>query len=79
MIKHTRLNELVADLRNKIGSMYGYFSILERYEKMEEGELKEKFSKILKDAKESSINYLPIVKNLMEQFENFDLDRSNNK
>lgn len=76
--KHTKLDELVADLRNKMGAMYGYFSLLEVTNELT-GEKLYKAQKILEDSKLTSIKYLPIVKDLLNQFENFDLDQFNNK
>lgn len=77
--KHTKLNELVADLRNKIGSIYGYFTILGSLGKINDPEKLENIQKILEEALKGSIESMPKVKNLLNQFENFDLDINNNK
>jgi hypothetical protein len=71
--EYNNLSELVADLRNKFGSIVSYFSLLECLEKHDDLIMKEKLNKLLEENKITSILLMKEIKKLLDQFENFDL------
>lgn len=75
MEKHDNLPELVADLRNKMGSIISYFSLLKEKDKIDDSNVKMKqmLQNLIDNNEKTAIENITIVKNLLDQFENFDL------
>ena len=75
MEKHDNLPELVADLRNKMGSIISYFSLLKEKDKIDDSNVKMKqmLQNLIDKNEKTAIENIDIVKDLLDQFENFDL------
>lgn len=75
MEKHDNLPELVADLRNKMGSIISYFSLLKEKDKIDDSNVKMKqmLQNLIDKNEKTAIENITIVKDLLDQFENFDL------
>ena len=75
MKKHENLPELVADLRNKMGSIVSYFSLLNEKNKIDDSNVKMKqmLQNLIDKNEIIAIENINIVKELLDQFENFDL------
>lgn len=73
--KHENLPELVADLRNKMGSIITYFSLLSEKSKIVDSDVKMKqlLQNLIDKNENIAIENITIVKELLDQFENFDL------
>ena len=73
--KHENLPELVADLRNKMGSIITYFSLLSEKSKIVDSDVKMKqlLQNLIDKNENITIENITIVKELLDQFENFDL------
>ena len=73
--KHENLSELVADLRNKMGSIVSYFSLLKEKGKIDYSntKMKQMLQNLIDKNEKTAIENITIVKNLLDQFENFDL------
>ena len=75
MKKHDNLPELVADLRNKMGSIVSYFSLLKEKDKIDDSNVKMKqmLQNLIDNNEKTAIENITIVKDLLDQFENFNL------
>ena len=75
MEKHESLPELVADLRNKMSPIVNYFSLLKEKSKISDSDVKMKqLLQNLIDKNESiAIENIALVRELLQQFENFNL------
>jgi len=73
--KHENLSELVADLRNKMGSIVSYFSLLKEKGKIDDSntKMKQMLQNLIDKNEKTAIENIDIVKDLLDQFENFDL------
>lgn len=73
--KHENLSELVADLRNKMGSIVTYFSLLKEKGKIDDSDVKMKqmLQNLIDKNEKTAIENITIVKELLDQFENFNL------
>lgn len=76
MEKHESLPELVADLRNKMGSIVSYFSLLKEMDKIDNSNVKMKqmLQNLIDKNEITAKENILIVKELLQQFENFDLE-----
>jgi hypothetical protein len=74
-LQHDNLENLIADIRNKFGNLVTYFNLLQiskDNEKMKNISI-DKFTLLLKQCENKSYDDINIIRDLLNQFENFDL------
>ena len=70
--KHDSLDELIADLRNKMGSVMNYISLLEVKDRLPDDK-KENIKNIIQENIEIMIKTKPIIKQYLDDINEFDI------
>jgi len=70
--QHTKLSELVADLRNKIGPICAHFELMNVLDEYPDDE---QINKLFDNNEKLARKKIKVVIDLLHQFENFDLNR----
>jgi hypothetical protein len=70
--KHDTLDELIADLRNKMGSIINHISLLEVKDKLPDDK-KEKIENIIQENIEVMIKTKPLILQYLDDIEEFDI------
>jgi len=70
--KHEDFNELIADLRNKMGSLINHIGLLEVKDKLTDDK-KEVIEKMIQKNVEVMIKTKPLILQYLDDIENFDI------
>ena len=73
--QHKDLGSLVADIRNKMGAPYNFFSLLNEMKKEDQpDDIKLILNNLLKNSEDVCISSMEKLVDLLDQFEKYDLD-----
>ena len=71
-IKHENLDELIADLRNKMGSVINYISLLELKDKVSPDKI-HKINELIKNNEDTLTKVKPLLLKYLDDIEEFDI------